>query len=209
VLVRLLRRGELHLRLPGRPKQPAGWLPLRRDLQLRPELRLPPGSHLHVTVPESMMTGTVALTLSYQERVMPYVIGAVLSMGVASFARLVGLDRDRAFYPTVLIVVASYYVLFAATGGSLQTVLLESAVMLGFVVAAVVGFKASTWVVVGALAAHGVFDVVHGRVLDNPGVPPSWPAFCLTYDIGAAVCLAWLYTRRRGVVRGQAPVRGL
>ena len=45
---------------------------------------------------------------------LPYVAGIVLSIGVAAFARRVGLDRDRAFYPTVAIVVASYYVLFAA-----------------------------------------------------------------------------------------------
>ena len=45
---------------------------------------------------------------------MPYVVGIVLSLGVALFARRVGFDRDRAFYPTVLIVIASYYVLFAA-----------------------------------------------------------------------------------------------
>jgi hypothetical protein len=127
---------------------------------------------------------------------MPYVIGALLSVGVASFARFVGLDRDRAFYPTVMIVIASIYVLFAAIGGSINTVLLESALMVGFVVAAVVGFRASTWIVVGALAAHGVFDAFHGRVLDNPGVPAWWPAFCLTYDVVAAVCLAWLYARR-------------
>ncbi len=43
---------------------------------------------------------------------LPFVVGIVLSAGVAWFARRVGLDRDRAFYPTVMIVVASYYVLF-------------------------------------------------------------------------------------------------
>ena len=64
---------------------------------------------------------------------LPYVVGLVLSIGVAVFARLVGFDRDRAFYPTVLIVIASYYVLFAAMVGSMQTVLLESAVMVLFV----------------------------------------------------------------------------
>ena len=32
---------------------------------------------------------------------LPYVVGIVLSVGVALFARWVGLDRDRAFYPTV------------------------------------------------------------------------------------------------------------
>src|SRR5262249_58832583 len=55
----------------------------------------------------------------------PYVVGIVLSIGVAVFARWVGFDRERAFYPTVLIVIASYYVLFAAMIGSLQTVLSE------------------------------------------------------------------------------------
>jgi hypothetical protein len=45
---------------------------------------------------------------------MAYVVGIVLSVGVALLARSVGFDRDRAFYPTVLIVIASYYVLFAA-----------------------------------------------------------------------------------------------
>jgi hypothetical protein len=62
---------------------------------------------------------------------MPYVIGIVLSVGVALLARSVGFDRDRAFYPTVMIVIASYYVLFAAMSGSLETVLLESIVKRG------------------------------------------------------------------------------
>ena len=48
---------------------------------------------------------------------MPYVIGIVLSAGVAVFARVVGFDRDRAFYPTVMIVIAAYYVLFAVMSG--------------------------------------------------------------------------------------------
>ena len=57
---------------------------------------------------------------------MPYVIGIVLSAGVAGFARYVGFDRDRAFYPTVMIVIAAYYVLFAVMSGLLQTVVIES-----------------------------------------------------------------------------------
>lgn len=126
---------------------------------------------------------------------MPYVVGVVLSVGVAFLARSVGLDRDRAFYPTVLIVIASYYVLFAAMAGSVETVLLESVVMVGFATAAVAGFKSSTWIVVGGLAGHGVFDVLHGKILENAGVPVWWPAFCLAYDLGAAACLAWLVKR--------------
>jgi hypothetical protein len=127
---------------------------------------------------------------------MPYVVGIVLSLGVALFARRVGFDRDRAFYPTVLIVIASYYVLFAAMSGSVQTVLLESMVMTGFSIAAVVGFKSSAWIVVGGLAGHGVFDAFHASILANSGVPVWWPAFCLAYDVGAAGGLAWLIRRR-------------
>ena len=60
----------------------------------------------------------------------PFAIGIVLSAVVAVFARIVGLDRDRAFYPTVMIVVASYYVLFAAISGSVQTMAIESVELL-------------------------------------------------------------------------------
>ena len=129
---------------------------------------------------------------------MPYVIGIVLSAVVAVFARYVGFDRDRAFYPTVVIVVALYYVLFAVMSGSVQTLVLESAAAVLFAIAAVVGFKSSAWIVVAALAGHGVFDAVHGYVIDNGGVPAWWPAWCLAYDVGAAVWFGWLL--RRGLV---------
>ena len=94
-----------------------------------------------------------------------------------------------------MIVIAAYYVLFAAMSGSVQTVLLESIVMPGFAIAAVVGFKSSAWIVVGALAGHGVFDALHGKVIENSGVPVWWPAWCLAYDLGAAASLAWLIKR--------------
>jgi hypothetical protein len=132
---------------------------------------------------------------------MPYVIGIVLSVGVALFARSVGFDRDRAFYPTVMIVIASYYVLFAAMSGSVQTVVIESVVMALFAAAAVAGFKSSAWIAVVALAGHGVFDAVHGHVIENAGVPVWWPAWCLAYDVGAAASLAWLIKRRPGGYR--------
>src|SRR3954466_16306795 len=124
---------------------------------------------------------------------LPYVVGIVLSLGVALFARWVGFDRDRAFYPTVLIVIASYYVLFAAMIGSIQTGVLESAGMTLFVIAAVAGFKRSAWIVVAALAGHGVQDAVHGHIVANAGVPAWWPAWCLAYDVGAAAALAGVF----------------
>ena len=133
---------------------------------------------------------------------MPYVIGIGLSVGVAVFARYVRFDRDRAFYPTVMIVIAAYYVLFAVMSGSVQTVVIESAVMTLFAAAAVAGFKSSAWIVVVALAGHGVLDAVHDHVIENAGVPAWWPAWCLSYDVVAAACLGWLL--RRGLTTNDA-----
>jgi hypothetical protein len=132
----------------------------------------------------------------------PYVAGIVLSLSVAVFARWLGFDRVRAFCPAVLIVMASYYVLFAAVIGSVETVLLESIVMTLFVIAAVAGFKGSPWIIVTGLAAHGVQDAVHGHIIANAGVPAWWPAWCLAYDVGAAGALAWLLTRPDADIAG-------
>ena len=126
-----------------------------------------------------------------------YVVGAVLAPLVSGFARLTGLDRDRAFYPTVLLVVASYYVLFAVMGGSLRALALETVVMGVFTVCAVAGLRYSVWLTVAGLAAHGMFDFVHAHVIDNPGVPEWWPAFCGAYDVVAAAALAWLSRGRK------------
>lgn len=128
---------------------------------------------------------------------MEYAIGIVLALSVSCFARATGLDRDRAFYSTLAIVVASYYVLFAAMGGSSDVLAVESIVMAAFVLVAVIGFKRNLWLVVAALAGHGVLDVFHGAVVANPGVPQWWPPFCLAYDVGAAGFLAWLLMRSK------------
>jgi hypothetical protein len=123
---------------------------------------------------------------------MAYIIGIVLALVVSVFAAMTGFDRDRAFYPTVLIVIALYYVLFAVIGGSAHALLVESLLMTVFLTLAVVGFRFSLSIVAAALAAHGVFDAVHGLLVTNPGVPTWWPAFCLGYDVTAAGAMAWL-----------------
>jgi hypothetical protein len=143
------------------------------------------------------------------EVTMPFVVGTVLALGVAVFARRCGLDRDRAFYPTVLIVVASYYLLFAAISGSTTVLLVESVVAVAFITAAVRGFKASPWIVAAALVGHGLFDVVHGEFIHNSGMPPWWPAFCAAYDVGAGICLAWILVLHPPEVAERSGLAGL
>jgi hypothetical protein len=133
---------------------------------------------------------------------MALLVGALLAIAVGLFATVSGLDRDRAFYPTVAIVIASYYSLFAVIGASTRALVLESLVAGAFLAVATFGFRSSLWVVVIALGAHGVFDLAHGAVMSNPGVPGWWPAFCLTYDATAAGYLAWRI--RSGRIRAAA-----
>ena len=129
---------------------------------------------------------------------MEYVVGVGLAAVVCALAAVVGFDRERVFYPTLTVVIASYYVLFAAMGNSPRTLVLESVIAAAFFALAVAGFKLNLWLVVAALAAHGVFDWFHHLVVRNPGVPAWWPGFCLAFDVLAGGILAGLLLRRSG-----------
>jgi hypothetical protein len=124
-----------------------------------------------------------------------FFIGIAPAVAVGAFATVTGLDHDRAFYPTVLIIVGSYYALFPVLGSAPTILAWETGGMLLFGAAAVLGFKSSLWIVVAGLAGHGLFDAVHGHVLANPGTPGWWPAFCSAYDVTAAVWLAFRITK--------------
>jgi hypothetical protein len=118
---------------------------------------------------------------------MEFIVGIALALFVCGSASLLGMDRDRVFYPTILIVIASYYVLFAVIDGSHTVLLSEIAFSAVFTGIAVAGYKRNLWLVAGALAGHGVLDVFHHTLVHNTGVPRGWPGFCLAFDLTAAV----------------------
>jgi hypothetical protein len=130
---------------------------------------------------------------------MEYIVGVALALVVCGAASLLGMDRDRVFYPTVLIVIASYYVLFAVIDGSGRVLLSEIAIAAVFTVIAVVGFKRNSWLVLAAFAAHGVMDFFHHTLVHNTGVPPGWPGFCLAFDLSAAVFVGCMLALRANV----------
>ncbi len=123
---------------------------------------------------------------------MALIVGIVLALAVSLFAHAVGFDRDKAFYPVVLIVIASYYVLFAAMAGEGHELLVEAAIFGLFATVAVAGFRSGAWLVVAGLAAHGLYDLARQSFLESRGVPEWWPTFCLAYDLTAAAGLAAL-----------------
>lgn len=128
---------------------------------------------------------------------MAFLVGMILALSIGLLMTFTGFDRDRAFYPTVMIVIALYYALFAVMGGSVEVLVLEAIPITIFVVAAIAGFKYSLWLVAAALVAHGLFDVWHDQFILNSGVPIWWPDFCLGYDVVAGLYLAWLLKTNR------------
>lgn len=128
---------------------------------------------------------------------MEIIIGAILALGVCGLGVAAGFERDRAFYPVMLIVIASYYDLFAVIGGDKGVLGIEIVISLGFAALAVLGFRVNLWLTVAGLLGHAGLDFFHGHVVTNPGLPSWWPAFCATFDAIAGVYLLWALTSKR------------
>lgn len=63
-------------------------------------------------------------------------------------------DKERSFYPVVLIVIVTYYLLFAAMAKSTEALAAEAFPALIFAVAAALGFRRTPWSVVTDLGLH-------------------------------------------------------
>jgi len=66
---------------------------------------------------------------------------------------------------------------------------------------AIVGYKISLWLVAIGLVGHGVFDIFHHLVIENPGMPHWWPGFCMACDVVLGGFLMVLLWRRRVAVQ--------
>lgn len=121
---------------------------------------------------------------------MSALVGVLLALATLAMARATGLDRSRAFFPCVLIAIATYDVVFATVTGSAAAIARESALASVFVATAVIGFRYSAWLVALGLAAHGAADFLHDGFAPGAGIPDFWPAFCCAYDGVAAAGLA-------------------
>ena len=116
-------------------------------------------------------------------------IGVAVGLGAGLFGTVVGFDRERGFYPVVLIVIAAYYVLFAAMGDP-SALGVEAMLTACFAALAVAGFRITPWLVVIGLLAHAGLDAVHQPLIANAGAPTWWPAFCGACDVAMAGWLA-------------------
>ncbi len=128
---------------------------------------------------------------------MEYVVGALSAAALVVFGKVSGFDRDRSFYPTVLIVIGFLYVLFGVLDGRVSVVLIELAFALAFSAVAIFGYKKGCLIVAAGIAVHGVFDLVRQFFIEDRGVPIWWPGFCGTIDILLGLLVAYFVCRPR------------
>ena len=114
---------------------------------------------------------------------MPVVVGVLLAVGIAALAKFTRFDEDRSFYSTVLVIIASYYVLFAVLGGSSHALVWELVIAVVFSTVAIIGALFLPTLVGAGIIAHGLFDLVHDIIIENSGVPTWWPTFCGSFDV--------------------------
>ncbi|MDP1767580.1 MAG: hypothetical protein Q8L74_02115 [Nitrospirota bacterium] len=113
----------------------------------------------------------------------PVLVGMLTAVAVAVLAKSMRFDQDRSFYPTVLVVIAAYYILFAVMGGSGQALAWELVAAVAFSVVAIMGALHMPVLVGVGIVAHGLFDLVHHMMIENAGVPDWWPGFCGSLDV--------------------------
>jgi hypothetical protein len=102
-------------------------------------------------------------------------------------------------YSIGLIVLPSLYASFALRADQPAVGVTEMIYGIPFVVAGLLFAFASirrSAVVVGAFwILHGLYDLAHGRLVTNPGVPAWYPVWCCAVDIVVGAYLLWLSRR--------------
>jgi uncharacterized membrane protein HdeD (DUF308 family) len=127
---------------------------------------------------------------------MPLVVGVLLAVATAALAKFTRFEEERSFYSTVLVIIASYYVLFAVLGGSSHALAWELVVAIVFSTVGIFGAFFFPTLVGIAIMAHGLFDLVHDLLIENSGVPSWWPAFCGIFDIVLGLWVIGLHGSR-------------
>lgn len=132
----------------------------------------------------------------------PIVFGLILGIAITFAARITEFDADSSYHATLLVVIATYYVLFAYMSG--EAIIEEILFASGFSAIALLGTYRWLPLIGIGLILHGIFDLVHPHLLSNPGVPAWWPFFCLGVDVVLGTSVIFLSHTGRVNLRDQS-----
>src|SRR6516165_2099415 len=144
------------------------------------------------------MLGFVVIVILYA------VIGLMAATGAIFIARKIFApqEREQIFYAMFLIMIAAFYLAFAAYFGAATAWRLETAVVVAFVAIGLLGARLPFALIVG-YSLHGLWDLLHELQAHGaysafePGqltaIPLAYGVFCAAFDFCMA---AYSYTRR-------------
>ncbi|HKI01293.1 MAG TPA: DUF6010 family protein [Thermoanaerobaculia bacterium] len=124
-------------------------------------------------------------------------IGVAVGVLTIVLARII--HGQHWLYSLGLLTLPSLYAFFALQAGEQALGVKEMMYGIPFVVAglvfAFVSIRQSA-VVVGAFwILHGLYDLMHSRLVTNPGVPDWYPVWCFSVDVVIGAYLLWLSRR--------------
>jgi hypothetical protein len=143
------------------------------------------------------MLGFVVIVILYA------VIGLLAATGTISIARKILAPKgEQIFYAMFLIMIAAFYLAFAAYFGVATAWRVETAVVVAFVVIGLLGVRLSFALIIG-YSLHGLWDLLHELQAHGAysafelgqltAIPLAYGVFCAAFDFYMA---AYFYARR-------------
>lgn len=124
-------------------------------------------------------------------------IGAAVGVLTIVSARFI--RGERWLYSLGLLTLPGIYTFFALHAGEQAVGVREMIYGVPYVVVglgfAFISVRQSAVVVGIFWLLHGLYDLVHGQVITNPGVPGWYPIFCFVVDAVIGSYLLWLSRR--------------
>lgn len=124
-------------------------------------------------------------------------IGVAVGVLTILFARVV--RGQHWVYALGLLTLPSLYASFALRVGDQAVGIMEMVYGIPFLLAGLVfvfvSLRQSAMAVGAFWILHGLFDLVHGRFINNAGVPAWYPVFCFAVDVVVGAYLLWLAQR--------------
>lgn len=119
-------------------------------------------------------------------------IGIVTGLAIIGVMRRIGMHRDRAVGPILLVAIAAFYPVFAVDRGTAGEIAVHASVFALFLAIAALSYRTSLVIAGAALIAHGLFDLAVAGTGEGPE-PDWWAPFCLGFD---GVIGSWLMFAR-------------
>src|SRR5215468_11956228 len=130
------------------------------------------------------------------------VVGIMAASGtICTFRKIFSLKSEEIFYAMFLILIAGYYLAFAAYFGAAGAWRMETAVVAGIVAIALLGVRLPVALIVG-FALHGLWDFLHELQAHGvysgfehgqlTAIPLAYGFFCAAFDFYVA---AYFYRR--------------